>query len=231
MAKATCYMCDAEESSREHAPPKCFFPERDSFGRDLRKNLISVPSCDKHNTVKSRDDEWLRAVITLLAGKNEAGWHQFLHKTLRAVRRRPDAYRSFFSDKGPVRSPAGRALQIDRPRLDLCCDRMARALIFHTYAAKWLDGIAVYAPSLFVDVKDGVPVRHELTDDIVAITRGFLGAAPVQGANPEVFRYRLRYEASERGFALAAQFYQAFEFFALPASALERASEQHGSEP
>jgi hypothetical protein len=215
-------MCDAKATSREHVPPECFFPETKCFGRDLRKNLISVPSCDKHNTVKSSDDEWFRAVITMLAGRNQAGWHQFTRKTLSAVRRRPETYRTFFNDKGPVRNPLGRALQIDRRRLDLCCDRMARALIFHAHAEKWLDGISIFTPNLFVNVTDGLPVRHELTDEIVAITRGFLGAAPVQGANPEVFRYRLRYEASERGFAFAAQFYQTFEFFALPASALER---------
>lgn len=54
-----CYMCEKPASTVEHVPPKCIFPEqKDSLGgQDLRKQLITVPACDVHNTKKSRDDE------------------------------------------------------------------------------------------------------------------------------------------------------------------------------
>jgi hypothetical protein len=63
MTKATCYMCELPEMSREHARPLCFFPEAQEFGRDVRNNLITVPSCDAHNSAKSKDDEFLRGVM------------------------------------------------------------------------------------------------------------------------------------------------------------------------
>ncbi len=54
----SCYACDEKKVSTEHAPPLCFFPEtKDENGRSLyRKNLITVPSCEVHNTSKSDDD-------------------------------------------------------------------------------------------------------------------------------------------------------------------------------
>jgi hypothetical protein len=59
MTKETniCYFCDCPASSREHAPPKCFFPKGN------RENLVTVPSCDKHNSEKSHNDEYMRLII------------------------------------------------------------------------------------------------------------------------------------------------------------------------
>jgi hypothetical protein len=55
MAKPTCYMCDRDASSREHVPPAAFFPEQKESpdGKDYRRNLITVPSCSKHNYEKT----------------------------------------------------------------------------------------------------------------------------------------------------------------------------------
>ena len=62
---ATCYMCDEESTSSEHVPPKCLFPEQKDLpeGVDLRKSLITVPSCDLHNSKKSNDDEYYSIVL------------------------------------------------------------------------------------------------------------------------------------------------------------------------
>ena len=58
---ATCYMCTSAATSVEHVPPRCLFPEQKDLpiGVDLRKQLITVPSCDIHNSRKSKDDEYL----------------------------------------------------------------------------------------------------------------------------------------------------------------------------
>ena len=91
----TCYMCDSVETSREHVPPACFFPPAKEIGRDLRRNLITVPSCDVHNSLKSKDDEYLRTVITMTATHSQVGQFQFVNKVLPAVAHRPLAYKSF----------------------------------------------------------------------------------------------------------------------------------------
>ena len=65
--KNTCYMCYAPATGREHFPPRCIFPE----DRKYRANLIKVPSCDEHNSKKSKCDEYLKFVLTAVGGMNE----------------------------------------------------------------------------------------------------------------------------------------------------------------
>jgi hypothetical protein len=59
--KHICYYCNEIATTKEHTPPKCFFPKKKdlpSGSPDYRKNLITVPSCEKHNTGRSKDDEY-----------------------------------------------------------------------------------------------------------------------------------------------------------------------------
>jgi hypothetical protein len=65
----SCYACDAPKTGKEHAPPKSFFPENP----DYRKDLIKVPSCDRHNSQKSGDDEYARWHLAALDGINNCG--------------------------------------------------------------------------------------------------------------------------------------------------------------
>lgn len=70
MSVTHCYMCEATATSVEHVPPRCLFPEQKDLpsGVNLRKQLITVPSCEAHNTSKSKDDEYL--LYALLMNKS-----------------------------------------------------------------------------------------------------------------------------------------------------------------
>ena len=57
MNERICYFCGNEATTREHVPPKGFFP------KNQRRNLITVPSCSIHNTQKSGNDEYFRLLI------------------------------------------------------------------------------------------------------------------------------------------------------------------------
>lgn len=84
----TCYMCDAASTSREHVPPKCLFPEsKDVNGQHFRENLITVPSCDIHNSKKSKDDEFLMVSTAGVLGNNSVGYQHKFGKVDRAIRR------------------------------------------------------------------------------------------------------------------------------------------------
>ena len=144
-------MCDSAEMSREHTPPLCFFPEAKTIGRDLRRDLITVPSCDRHNSKKSKDDEFLRSVIVMAPGNSEAKEHLFFGKLLPAVSRKSHVYRSFFADKGTVLQGKGRALKIDRKRFNNCIDHMARAIFFDAFERKWQHPIAIVSDSGKID--------------------------------------------------------------------------------
>lgn len=81
-------MCDAVATGREHVPPRCIFPEKkDADGRNFRADLITVPSCDKHNTEKSKNDEFLMVSLAGILGNNSIGYRQHFTKVHRALRR------------------------------------------------------------------------------------------------------------------------------------------------
>jgi hypothetical protein len=85
-----CYMCAQNSTSREHVPPKCVFPEqKDADGRNYRKELITVPSCDLHNSQKSKDDEYLMVVLTSYFNNNQAAETQIKSKIARAWAKNP----------------------------------------------------------------------------------------------------------------------------------------------
>lgn len=218
-------MCDSPETSREHAPPLCFFPEANDIGRDLRRNLVTVPSCDRHNSRKSKDDEYFRSVILMTAAQNsDAGRHQFLGKLLRAAARTPHAQRSFFSDQGTIADGKGRVLQVDRQRFDACVDHLAKALFFDAFRRKCSLPISVVSPDFFRGIASDQVVPHRLTLETVDVSRQVLGAEPIRGENPEVFRYRLRYDEVGNTFAFAAIFYDCFEVYSFSSRHLAQAA-------
>lgn len=214
-------MCDLVATSREHAPPACFFPEAETFGRDLRRNLITVPSCDAHNLGKSADDEFFRAVLLLatVSGSN-ASEHQFFEKLLVAVRRKPDAHAAFIKDTGTAENGKLRALRIDRHRFDRCMDQLIRALFFHAYQRKWLLPLVVESPDLFVAIEDDQPATYKLAVAALTATKEYLQFEPVKGDNPEVFQYRLKFDESGLTFAFACRFFEQFEVLAYSSATL-----------
>ncbi|EGR0292782.1 hypothetical protein ACPV3W_21325 [Vibrio parahaemolyticus] len=52
-----CYFCGGEVTGVEHIPPRSFFP------KGKRQDLITVDSCDIHNQEKSKEDEYIRAIL------------------------------------------------------------------------------------------------------------------------------------------------------------------------
>jgi hypothetical protein len=88
MKNKKCYMCDETASTVEHVPPKCLFPEsKDIEGQNFRLNLITVPSCEIHNTQKSKDDEFLMVSLAGMIGNNSIGYLHKFTKVDRAIQK------------------------------------------------------------------------------------------------------------------------------------------------
>jgi hypothetical protein len=86
MPKPLCYRCASVATSREHVPPRNLFPQAsESGGADHRINLITVPSCDAHNSAKSNDDEFLMVSLAGIIGNNSVGYSHRLGKVNRAI--------------------------------------------------------------------------------------------------------------------------------------------------
>lgn len=209
--KLTCYMCEAPATSQEHAPPACLFPEPGTFGRNLRKNLITVPSCDLHNSKKSEDDEFFRATLCLASAEHsKAAQHQFFGKILRGVRRSPRKY-SGYAPRANVPTPAKKAaFTTDPARFERCIDHLARALCFHTYGVKWQLPVAIASPNIMKLSPSGELSAHQSLE-AVRVMRAVLASVPSRGENTEVFLYRVLLQ--DGVLAFGAQFYGFFEVF------------------
>ena len=135
MPEKNCYICSDPSTSVEHVPPRCLFPEKKDLPPviDLRKQLITVPSCDEHNTAKSQDDEYLLYLLLLNIPNNETAENHFFTKILRAVKRNPALIQKFAEKQLPVVAEdtiTGEmhqtvAVQIDEARLNNSLDHMS----------------------------------------------------------------------------------------------------------
>ena len=156
----TCYKCDEPATSKEHVPPRCLFPkQKDSIAKlNLRKNLITVPSCDMHNSHKSKDDEYLFFVLVSTVNGNKVSSNLFQKTLIRAFQRKPHVYKSFFTpnkeiflqnDQGIFQKTLG--INIDVPRFNRIIEQVASALLFHHYQTKWISGHVRVLSNILLD--------------------------------------------------------------------------------
>src|SRR4028119_384032 len=85
-----CYCCEQTATTKDHIPPKCFFPEKkylSSNSPDYRSHLITIPSCSEHNNSRSRDDEYTAAVI-VMNSESELAFTMFKSKWVQTLLRR-----------------------------------------------------------------------------------------------------------------------------------------------
>jgi hypothetical protein len=210
---ATCYMCEEPSTSREHAPPKCLFPEpKDSpTGRDLRRNLITVPSCSTHNLRTSMDDEYFLVVSALHFETNDVSAQQFSTKILRALQRRPAFRAGTFAEMFPglVEGQPSGGFRVDHSRLERIVDKTARAIFHHHHAtnAKLTRPIHVHLPAL--RYTDGRPVPG--ANELGRLAHAHFGDIPWEGANPEVFCYRFRIDETDEASFLWMRFFSGFQ--------------------
>lgn len=206
-----CYMCSSAATSREHVPPRCLFPKSADTGFNFRQRLITVPSCDLHNTRKAQDDEFLMVSLAGILGNNSIGYSHRLGKVNRAVlrssRRLLDA--AFVSKQSHfVAVDENKFLEIiwgtpDVARLQRCFDRIARGLHRHHFGMSF-DGevrthLGYLAPkpgnaSTFRDF-----IKHRVEIDLIGIQH--------QGDNPGVFSYRFSEPDSFGYYLVEMRFY------------------------
>jgi hypothetical protein len=195
-------MCDKPAEGVEHVPPRCLFPEKKDLpeGVDLRKQLITVPACDLHNTSKSQDDEYLLYLLVINLPANETAKNQFLTKIMRSIERNPGLIKKIMANPHPVVAvdkETGQAhhtvaVNIDDARLDTALDHIARALYFHHFKAQWLGNVRTQ-PDFLLSSLDPVngQERNKLGEYMVAAADQLFADKEFHGANPDVFKYQV----------------------------------------
>lgn len=213
MAKS-CYMCEGLGTTDEHVPPRGLFPKPGDAldGKDLRKNLITVPSCEPHNTHKAEDDEYFVFVLIACHLANMVGQHQAETKLKRAVERAPALIKKFVPSSQNVRIKDAQGLletvqvPLDIGRFESVAEKIGRALHFHHFGEKWAYELVVFSNFVaYFGGKDSAAANDQMASINSMSTQFFLGTKPV-GANVEVFSYNVRTdEKGRRG--IRANFY------------------------
>lgn len=188
-------MCDKEETSREHVPPKCLFPEQKDVGHsEYRKNLITVPSCDLHNSHKSKDDEFLMVSIAGIVSNNSIGYEHYTGKVGRALKRTSFKLLSkMFSSHKPVKIKIkdNKFLNVivgtpDIDRLRNCFEHIAYGVYHHHFGKRFIGEIKIIPGFLVSPDKNQENfkkfVRHKFSLELEGKER--------MGENPGVFYYQ-----------------------------------------
>lgn len=202
MQHRTCYMCESEATSDEHAPPKCLFPERKdtSNQKDYRINLITVPSCDKHNSAKSHHDEYLLQTLSGSYTSSNVGLTQFISKVDRSFKANPSKASNLVKRSEPVllkrknqdEWEEGAQIIVEGDRLDMVLDNCARALYFYETGEKFrgtTQVITAFTMYLNAKVQAGIDAR------LLAV-KAFFEKNERKGKNQDIFWYT--FEESEK---------------------------------
>ena len=130
-----CFLCGSDASSKEHVPPKCFFPD----GGKYRTQLITVPSCTKHNLDTSQDDEYVRNVIAMSIGNNAIGFKQFFEKVVKSYIQSPRLMNRTLARSQRVITAQGSttAFEIERDRFDSVIKKIAYGLYYDKFRKPW----------------------------------------------------------------------------------------------
>lgn len=224
MIKA-CYMCDGEATSREHVPPKCIFPEKKDLPKnfDFRKNLISVPSCDEHNSHKSKDDEYFMFILSCAFQGNGHQLRHFATKVMRAFQRRPHVCSSFMKNFTPVNlvSPEGKksesaAFQIDRGRFDRIVKNLSCGIYYHHLKENWRGEVHIFTNAFLESNSPDSPQVNEAIQKInTRLSKTFSGVSSV-GSNEDIFHYKMVSASTINGdHAIHIVFYEGVEITVL----------------
>ena len=193
----SCYYCGQQATSDEHVPPKTIFPKLGDSpdGRDYRRGLLTVRSCDTHNTEKSKEDEYLLYVLAMSLPANEVAKSQFLTKVRRAIERRPKLLDRllFKTQEVVVHDTASNkwhktlAIQPEEHRLIGIFTCIAKALYFHEKGSVWPGKVSVLIE--FMLSFDDLP-QNERQGLLEQQLNSVLSDTPRKGENPDVFSYQ-----------------------------------------
>lgn len=197
----TCYMCTAKATSVEHVPPRCLFPEQRDLpvGVDLRKQLITVPSCDAHNGAKSQDDEYLLHALLLNIPNNQTATNHTFTKLQRSIANNPATITELAKKQLPVLAEdttTGQvhqtvAVQVDEVRLKRSLEMIGRALYFYHFKTSWQGTVCVYPHFLLWLTEPNARELNEPSAKMASAVEAMVQAEPMHGKNPEVFCYQI----------------------------------------
>lgn len=208
-----CYLCNDEKTSIEHSPAKCFFP------KNKRLNLITVPSCAKHNLDTSLDDEYVRNLVAMTKGNNQTGLHLFKDKGNKSLKNSHKKLTEFTSNLNHLNFIKGNdktknlTFLVDIARFDKIIKKIAYGLHYYKFSNTWQH-------RLLITSQNFITVNHEIHPiaEIINSQTKLKQLMVYEGSNPDVFKfsfYDYKFKTMPHKI-LAMQFYEWFEVWAIP---------------
>ena len=203
----SCYACDAAKTSMDHAPPISFFPKNGNY----RKDLIKVPSCDRHNSQKSGDDEYARWHLATLDGINHCGemvLTDYLYpKAEKDWRERGGAFIRRLQNEVTEVSPECVVGKIDPERMLRFLKTCAQAVYFFQTFKKLT--VPLYVVNLGNDFRDSKKAEELRKKEIFFDSE--LADCEIHGANPEVFHFSICEKPNDNIILIRMVFYGALK--------------------
>lgn len=146
----TCYRCNAAATTKEHAPPRCFFPK----GSGLNLQLKTVPSCKYHNNSKSSDDQYLLAHICLNASKGPSLARDIFERSILKQIKRSSKFRSTIVSGSEHFADGTAHYKVDLERFDNFFNHLCWALYFDRYGVPFDDSTHAISHTYFTLTTD-----------------------------------------------------------------------------
>ena len=200
-------MCDTEATSTEHAPPKCLFPKQRDLpsGINLRNQLITVPSCARHNQQRSSNDEYLLYTLVINIASNDIAQNHFFSGIMRGINRNPTLIQRYTSDSVPVviediltgKADSTIAIKIEYKRFKESIDNIIRAIYFNNFNEKLLTEITIFPEFMLLTLDPENVSSNDIISEISNASDVFFSGSEFQGSNPGVFKYQI--DSDENG--------------------------------
>jgi hypothetical protein len=207
-------MCDAASVGKEHVPPKCLFPEESRY----RESLIKVPSCDKHNSGKSTDDQLLRWVLASTNANSEIARRVLNEGVAPSFAKKPHLLKTFLPDFQAKVSDSGMfksIFKLDFERFRNSITSIARGLYYHH---TWHSHKALGPMEIFWDSPKGWQAALKALNLPDSEYETFTKQSPKQprcplGANPKVFQYGFDLQSDPKHAVCIMRFYEGQAMF------------------
>jgi hypothetical protein len=226
-----CYCCEKKATTKDHIPPKCFFPKKKHLANDssdYRSHLITVPACSEHNNSRSKDDEYTAAMI-VMNSKSDLAFTMFKEKWVQTLHRREAGLgKRIFSTARSARGISRKngvlipyetlAISYEIGRIDRVVESIARGLYYieSGYSEKWVKSCIVKS-SKFLNRNLSYPQDYY---KINQLNEAFIRGEKFKdlelnkkGTHPDIFYYQF-FKSQDKNVLIRMVFYGDFAFLA-----------------
>lgn len=216
-------MCSELATSKEHVPAKGLFPDKKdtSDNADLKRNLITVPSCHKHNGESSHDDQVFIYVLSMLESANLRALGQAHTKIYRSLNHLQNSslmkkllFNGLKIEEKIIDGKKTKKIRISLihhyRQVEKCLEKNFMAIFWYKMEKRFYGTLELYTP--FFITKD--PIRNLDNLKIKFLSKKFLKDIPFEGANQEIFRYKIN-KMPNNQFIMEINFYEGIKAFAI----------------